>query len=261
MDDVSDLVMQQISELRTRLGDKIQDLDDKYILRFLIARDHDIAKAEEMLRNHVEWKERIEYDQAHTWIIDDVVQDSFQFCVDGKDKEGRLVVYCPVGAWHGRRMLEAGLGKELDRHLYHMAACMASALAKSNGDKLVGILDLAELSYYKIAHYDTVQLTLRMLREREQNFPETLEAVIIINSPWVLDVIFPLIKPILGRSTLQKLEIYNSSPHKWMPVLLDRIQGGKFPSMFLKKHKYNMCHGSKNSPLKFSLQNIYFATI
>lgn len=39
---------------------------------------------------HVEWKERIEYDQAHTWIIDDVVQDSFQFCVDGKDKEGRL---------------------------------------------------------------------------------------------------------------------------------------------------------------------------
>ncbi|OXA45383.1 Retinaldehyde-binding protein 1 [Folsomia candida] len=204
MDDVSDLVMQQISELRTRLGDKIQDLDDKYILRFLIARDHDIAKAEEMLRNHVEWKERIEYDQAHTWIIDDVVQDSFQFCVDGKDKEGRL-----VGAWHGRRMLEAGLGKELDRHLYHMAACMASALAKSNGDKLVGILDLAELSYYKIAHYDT---------------------------PWVLDVIFPLIKPILGRSTLQKLEIYNSSPHKWMPVLLDRIQGGKFPSMFLKKY-------------------------
>lgn len=52
-------------------------------------------------------------------------------------------------------MLEAGLGKELDRHLYHMAACMASALAKSNGDKLVGILDLAELSYYKIAHYDS----------------------------------------------------------------------------------------------------------
>lgn len=61
-----------------------------------------------------------------------------------------------MGKWAARQMLTAGEAKEVDRALYRMSSCAYAALSQAKiRDKYIPILDLADLSYYTVAHYES----------------------------------------------------------------------------------------------------------
>jgi len=52
-------------------------------------------------------------------------------------------------------MIEAGWKDEMYKFLYHSMANIVQKLDKAGVDKFVIVLDLATMSYWKIAHYES----------------------------------------------------------------------------------------------------------
>ncbi|OXA58080.1 SEC14-like protein 4 isoform X2 [Folsomia candida] len=208
---------------------KFKDCD---YLRFLRARNHQVDKAEQMMAKHLEWRKQVNFDTADTWEIPEIMINGFPYFLDGVDKDGRSAFYFPVGRWQMRQLVVGGYKSEIERHMYHSMAKLAKIVEKSKREQFVVIVDLAGLSYWQVAHYDVVQMMLRVLREYEQNFPERLHAAVVINAPWALNIIFPSIKSVLTGNTIQKLKIFDSNSSNFLPHLLDLVPPKGLPDGF-----------------------------
>lgn len=70
--------------------------------------------------------------------------------------------------------------------------------------------------------------------ERQIDTARNLFAMLFFAAPWVLNCIFPVIKPLLHGRTLQKVQIFDSCPDKYLPAILDVVdqQISSLPSGF-----------------------------
>lgn len=94
-----------------------------------------------------------------------------------------------------------------------------------------------------------IQMVLKVFRDFEQNYPERLGEAYVVNgnkylirnkmeshntprllnstclitAPWVLNYIWPLVKPLLTGKTMQKVRFLGSDPNKFIPELLERM--------------------------------------
>jgi len=182
----------------------------------------------------IEWRRDVKFDEALTWDIPDKIHESFPFYIDGVDKDGRRVFYFPSGRWEVRMMITNGWRSMMEKTIYYTMASIMKAIDGDKGghEQFVIIIDLAEMTYWKIAHYETMQMILQVFREYEQNFPERLFKAVVINAPWVLNCVYPLVKPLLKGSTLQKVEIFGNDPKQFMPAILDVVTKENLPSGF-----------------------------
>jgi len=87
-----------------------------------------------------------------------------------------------------------------------------------------------ELSYFQVTHYEVLELLYTCIRVYEGNFPDRLHKAVIINAPWVFNMVFPAIKNVLSGVTLQKVTVFDSSPDKFAPFLLDLVTPKAIPS-------------------------------
>lgn len=61
---------------------------DIYLIRWLRARNYDVASAEEMLRTHINWRKERKIDGILEENWDDIKQD-YHATIDTHDREGR----------------------------------------------------------------------------------------------------------------------------------------------------------------------------
>ncbi|XP_035701646.1 sec14 cytosolic factor isoform X2 [Folsomia candida] len=186
----------------------------------------------EMLRKSLEWRKAVKFEEATTWKIPPEVQHAFPYFIDGLDKDGRIVFYFPIGRWEVRKMLANGYKTEMEKLIYSSMANLLKTIDDTAHEQFLIIIDLAGLTYWKVAHFETMQMVLQVFREYEQNFPERLDKALVINSPWVLNCIFPMVKPLLTGTTLQKVQIFDSCADKYLPAILDIIPISGLPSGF-----------------------------
>ncbi|CAL8111772.1 unnamed protein product [Orchesella dallaii] len=208
-----------------QLRSAVKDLgrDDGTLRRFLRARDYDLNKAEEMLRKSMKWREENDMDGCRKWIISDVVNQSFPHGCYGVDHEGRPVYYFPVGSWEVRQMIESGHKDDMLKLMLYTMESIMERINKSSNDRFSLIIDLELLTYWKVAHYETIQMVLKVFRDFEQNYPERLGEAFVINAPMVLNYVWPLIKPLLTGHTMQKVRFLGSDCNKFIPELMEKM--------------------------------------
>ncbi|CAL8111773.1 unnamed protein product [Orchesella dallaii] len=206
-----------VEELRKLVKDLEQN--DGTLRRFLRARNHDVVKAEDMLRKTIEWRKANKCDEALTWKIDDLIIQKFPIEYTGVDLKNRAVLYIPVGTWPVREMLEKGHREEMLKYIYVCLEKLIQEIEKT-GDQFTMIVDLEDMTYWKVAHYETIQMTIKVFRDFEANYPERLGEALVINAPLVLNYVWPLVKPLLTGSTLKKVQFLGSSCAKYLPAIL-----------------------------------------
>jgi len=107
----------------------------------------------------IEWRRDVKFDEALTWDIPDKIHESFPFYIDGVDKDGRRVFYFPSGRWEVRMMITNGWRSMMEKTIYYTMASIMKAIDGDKGghEQFVIIIDLAEMTYWKIAHYESMR--------------------------------------------------------------------------------------------------------
>ncbi|ODN04647.1 CRAL-TRIO domain-containing protein T23G5.2 [Orchesella cincta] len=206
-----------LDELRKLVKDLEQS--DAALKRCLRARNYDVNKAEDMVRKTVEWRKTNKVDEALTWKIDDFIIQQFPIEYTGVDFNNRAVAFVPVGSWPVREMLENGHREQMLMYIYVCLEKLIEQIEKT-GDQFTLIIDLEGMTYWKVAHYETIQMTLKVFRDFEANYPERLGEALVINAPLVLNYVWPTYQATIDRLDVEKgsvfgiqlCQVYSSDP-------------------------------------------------
>ncbi|CAL8144969.1 unnamed protein product [Orchesella dallaii] len=196
--------------------------DDEALIRFLRARNHDLNKAEEMIRGAMEWRQQVGIDSCLKWEFPEYYQSEMAYKFYGKDREGSPNLWVFVGKWNGKMLVDNGEGENLLRWAFAMIEQGLIVVKESNKQGNV-IVDLQGLSYSQATHIASLKLFYHGCQKIEQCYPEIIKSVTIINAPWVFTLGFNFIKGIITRKTMEKIKILGCHKDEWMAELQSKM--------------------------------------
>jgi len=220
-----------MSEFRSVVED-LNGLDEVTLLRFLRARDHNVKRAEEMLRRHIQWREDNNIDGITKWVVPEEIKNELKIYFTGLDKNGFPVYMAPVGLMDGRKMTGQKYKQDSIRFAYYLLELMLQHCKKLGVSKFTAIVDNEGLTFWKCAHWDTIQTLIKVFLDFEANYPETLRQAFVVNTPSVFWQAFNVVKPVVAGKTLDKIQFFDSDKTKWYPSLLEKLPEDSLPNEY-----------------------------
>jgi len=234
-----------VDELQTRLQDITGNVKINYYepqdiicLRFLRARDNNIDKAEDMIRRSIKWRTDKNIESYLNWKAPKVISESMHFRCTGMDNEGRPVIYLPIAKWKGRELVELGHKEDLIKFAYFMFESLANYVKEANAHQVGAIFGLEELTMWKIASIETMQVLYSCLQDLAHNYPECMKYIFVVNAPWIFSIAFSFIKPIMTARSMAKMQVFNSDKTKWIPALLEKMPKESVPYEYLENTEF-----------------------
>lgn len=170
----------------------------------------------------------------------------------GYDKTGRPVLYKMYGKFDASKVKKLCGGNYDNVMLYHLweqeATCNLCYQQSIKLNKIIetstGIIDVKNMSMFQITR-DFLNLVQQMAEIDQQQYPETLGRLYIINTPSAFPMVWKMVKPWIDPVTASKIHIL-SSPREYEPALAEFIgvenlpanYGGLLPELNTTIHPY-----------------------
>ena len=190
-------------------------LDDRCLLRYLIARNFDFKKAEKMLSNTLIWRAEFGVKRIHTKEYMSKIQKenaTGKIYLRGFDNEGHVIMY--MRPRYENTFEHEGNVMHLVYQLERAVACMVQKYedqqlqqtdnenAPKLQEKLCLLVDYAGYSLYNAPPMKTSNAILDIL---QNHFPERLYKGYCINPPWIFSGFWKLISPFIDIKTKTKV--------------------------------------------------------
>ncbi|XP_057372019.1 SEC14-like protein 2 [Daphnia carinata] len=232
-----------LKQLREAVKDcKLPQSDDVYLLRWLVAREFDLAKSEKMLRNSMEWRQKNRVDTiTEDWKAPEVLTKYCAVGHVGADKNKSYVVVCRHGAMDWKGLLLSAKKKDL---ITYMVKIVEQSIldARKNPARFIPspttisqatiILDMDGFSMRHITHKPALDTVLQLLQMNEANYPEFLRRIFVINAPKVFSIMYSLAKPFMHEKTRKKVHIYSHDAEQWKAALLEDFDPQELPACY-----------------------------
>eukprot|EP01026_Neomeris_dumetosa_P016848 TRINITY_DN16432_c0_g1_i1.p1 TRINITY_DN16432_c0_g1~~TRINITY_DN16432_c0_g1_i1.p1 ORF type:complete len:492 (+),score=55.57 TRINITY_DN16432_c0_g1_i1:112-1587(+) len=250
--------VQEVREELKKQGVKKTAEQDYYtLLRFLRARDYDVEKASEMYIAHLQWRKEYGTD---TIIQDFDFKERDQFLAvypqgyHKTDKQGRPIYIQHLGQIDLKKITQVTTVERMIKfHVQEWERCMHSifpACSKKEGrrvDQMFAIMDVSGVGVHMLSA--DVRATLKEITKIDQdNYPESLGKVFIINAPFVFKAVWAFIQPLLNPRTRGKIELNGKN---YLPSLLEYVDVDSIPQYLGGTSNYTLVDdvGPWNDPM------------
>lgn len=224
-------------ETLQKFKDNLKDVlkpqhEDAVLLQFLRARNFDLEKSSDMFRKHLEWRIK--------WKVDSILEDYtpskildmyYGGGIAGYDKVGDPILLDTAGHRDWKGLLYSVKGSEIMRHSAWQMEGFKTILQKQSekiGRRVEQVTMIADLEGMG-PHFlwrPGLEYTKAAAAMFEQNYPETLKIVYLVNVPAIFHRIYHLAKFILKEEVRQKLQVLGSN---WKEELLEYIDADQLP--------------------------------
>ena len=207
-----------ISSLKDAVKDEPQDssfvVDDACCKRYLRARNHDLAKATNMLRATLRW--RAAYGTAT------IVRDKFPiiekeaatgktYVAPGRDKAGRATII--MRSKHENT-------NDHDGNVLHLVYQMERAVKACEKEEKWNIV----IDFNGYAKNTPLKTSKAVLSTMQDHYPERLNKAFLVDAPWLFLGAFKLISPFIDPVTRKKIVFVKGSAEKRAAVLLEHYE-------------------------------------
>jgi len=196
--------------------------DDLALYRFLKAKkwDYEVAKAQYKKMREYRVEEKV--DEIFDWAKEnaqtvELIESLYPTLVKGFDKGGRPIVYQTLGAIPAARF--AKLISLEDLHKFHtlfMENIIKLLLQRSKdlGKPIYQVTAIIDMGGASLESRHFVPYFKDMSKQDEQNYPEIVNAVYVVNSPWVFPYLYGLVKHFIDPNTREKISVFSSKFEK-----------------------------------------------
>ncbi|XP_035216587.1 SEC14-like protein 2, partial [Stegodyphus dumicola] len=226
-----------VEELREKfVGDLSPKLYENTLMfyRFLKARDFNLDNAEHMLRKHIQWRKEQDIDNIFTYKLPEVLEKYVPESRFGFDKDGCPARYIPLGRADGRGIQLSAKFNDINKIAVRELESDLQILEDQYNrfGKILGgctyVYDMRELTFAKATDKSLVGHFAYFVTIYQDNYPEMMKAVYIINPPMIFSIPFAIIKACLTGTLLSKISIL--SKDDWKEELLKRFDADQLPA-------------------------------
>uniref|UniRef100_A0AAT9H855 Retinal binding protein n=1 Tax=Ambigolimax valentianus TaxID=1338344 RepID=A0AAT9H855_9EUPU len=238
MDANSEMALREaeaLKQFKDRVSDLLTTEDDHSLIKWLKARNYDDAKAEAMFRTSKAYREKMKVDTLLTeYEPPEVLAKYLTGGNCGHDKEGspiRVELYGRLdmkGLMYSARKLdmEKVKLKQCEGHVQDWAK-MSKELGR-RVDGLTVIFDMDGVSS-KMLWRPGLQMYLHLVRVLEDNYPEMLKRMFVINAPRIFPILYKICRPLISEDTKNKIHVLGSD---YQDTLLKYIDAEELPGVY-----------------------------
>lgn len=256
-------------EFRLKLKDiatEKQLKNDIYCKRWLIARQFNVDQAVEMFKNSMSLREKMEADKLIAEYTPPEVISKFMTGGDvGHDKEGSVLRIEPWGYLDMKGIMYSTKKSDLEKskllqcekHLVDL-----EAMSEKLGKPCTGLTVVFDMDNVGSKHMwkPGLDMYLYLVQVLEDNYPEMMKRLFVINAPTLFPVLYKLVKPLLSEDMKNKIFVLGSD---FKDTLMEYIDAEELPA-YLGGTKTGpdgdpkcsdlICHGGE-VPKEYYLEN------
>ncbi|OZC09224.1 CRAL/TRIO domain protein [Onchocerca flexuosa] len=210
----------RLCELKYGLQDTLKGKlpNDAHLLRFLRARDFDVARASDMVQKSIKWRKQHNVDKIlQEFEAPPILKQFFPGCWHHNDKEGRPVFVLRLGKLDIKGLLRTCGMQTIMK--FTLSIIEQGLIKTAKATKMLGapistwtlLVDLEGLSMRHLWR-PGIQALLRIIEVAEAHYPETMGLVLIARAPRVFPVLWTLISPFIDENTRKKFMINAGEP-------------------------------------------------
>lgn len=202
--------------------------NDKYLLRFLRARDFKLEDTAHMFREFLNWRKEIKADNALVVSTSTNIQDikvplfgelkrRYKHGYHKTDKEGRPFYFDQPGLVKIDEMLDVVSEKDMQEYymreyerLLHIRLPACSAAVGKEIDTTFSCLDMQGFSMSSL-NKKTINFVKIAISMGQNYYPEIMFQMYIINCPLLFRGAYSMFKPFINEETRKKIHIRGSS--------------------------------------------------
>ena len=241
-------ILEQVYQyLKTLSVPNMKRFTPHYILRFCRARKFDLGRTKNMIQNHVDWLVKNNVDNMGSMDMSKYGVLKANTCVGycNTDKYGRPVYIERLKFLDVDKIFSQYSDQELIEYYaqsyerqtgFIYPEC--SRVAGSRIDKTVTIMDLENVSIMSLLTGKVKAFLKLTIGITQDNYPETLGQMFVINSGFMFSAAWTIIKAFLDPVTQQKIKIISGEgkkellaliPSENLPVFLGGTFQGEIP--------------------------------
>ena len=210
--------------------------EDHTLARFLKARQWDVKKAFKMYKDTAAWRAEFGTQELRADGFDfpevEEVQECYPTYYHKTDKFGRPVYIEELGACQVDKLLKC---TDMDRMLkYHIAewekltAWRYHCCSTKEKRKIFTSTTIMDLKGLALKNFNKVtrNFVSTIAKVDQDNYPEHLGTMFIINAPFIFTTIWAFVKPLLDKRTTAKIHVLGT---KYMDQLKEFIEPENIP--------------------------------
>jgi len=226
-------VTEQLSQLRSRLSDIIQEHhDDYYLHKWLKARCYDVDKAETMYRNSMDYRRSVGAETIiERYEPPQVLQEYLTGGFAGHDKEGSPIRIELYGHLDMKGIMYSA--KKVDLEKMKVVQCESTvrdwkkqtAKLGRRVDGLTVIFDMDNVGSGALWR-PGLQMYLHVVKVMEDNYPEMMKRMFVVNAPRIFPLLWKICRPLISEDMKNKIHVLGGN---YSSVLLEYIDAEELP--------------------------------